>query len=162
MSKRGISAIRSSEFLFVRKFIDNPALADGPSAGDAFAFWYRRLVLEVGDDETTTSPIAAVAVTPTNIATTTATTTTTTTATATAQTTTTATTTTTTQITLAKRMMDDLSTMESDLSNRNSEDARESEDGDGARRHRDGRPEPKTHPWSLDGADASDGAQRLS
>merc|ERR1719327_646123 len=103
MSKRGISAIRSSEFLFVRKFIDNPALADGPSTGDAFAFWYRRLVLEVGDDETTTtSPIAAVAVTPTNIATTTATPTTATTATATSQTTTTATTTTTTQITLAK------------------------------------------------------------
>jgi hypothetical protein len=41
ISSTGILALRNSEFLFVRKFIDNPRLADGGNFGDA----YTRLVL---------------------------------------------------------------------------------------------------------------------
>jgi hypothetical protein len=41
ISSTGLRAIRSSTFLFVRKFIDNPRLVDGPS----FAAAYEQLVL---------------------------------------------------------------------------------------------------------------------
>lgn len=47
ISSGGIAAIRASEFLFVRKFIDNPALADAKPLPGGFAGAYSRLVFGV-------------------------------------------------------------------------------------------------------------------
>lgn len=45
LSTEGMRSIRRSDFLFVRKFIDSPALADGATAGGDFATMYSRIVL---------------------------------------------------------------------------------------------------------------------
>lgn len=46
ISTDGMRAIRWSDFLFVRKFIDNPSLADGAVVGGTFASWYSQIVLK--------------------------------------------------------------------------------------------------------------------
>eukprot|EP00929_Paragymnodinium_shiwhaense_P033339 TRINITY_DN1831_c0_g3_i1.p1 TRINITY_DN1831_c0_g3~~TRINITY_DN1831_c0_g3_i1.p1 ORF type:complete len:511 (-),score=88.35 TRINITY_DN1831_c0_g3_i1:222-1712(-) len=47
MSSHGISSIRNSEFLFMRKFTDNPYLTDAPYGGGGFAEAYERLVFNM-------------------------------------------------------------------------------------------------------------------
>lgn len=44
ISTNGLRAIRWSNFLFVRKFIHNPALTDASSSGGNFASWYNQIV----------------------------------------------------------------------------------------------------------------------